>query len=86
MESTRLREIFALTLAALPTAMCPLTSRLPVSAAWFGAAANPGIAELNAFLKDESARRGYSFIDLNPVFAYPDGALAVDARIVISES
>ncbi|MCZ7578424.1 MAG: acetate--CoA ligase family protein [Dehalococcoidia bacterium] len=25
-------------------------------------------------------------LDLNPVFAYPDGALAVDARIVISES
>lgn len=24
-------------------------------------------------------------LDLNPVFAYPDGALAVDARIVISE-
>ena len=25
-------------------------------------------------------------LDLNPVFAYPDGALAVDARIVISEA
>jgi acyl-CoA synthetase (NDP forming) len=25
-------------------------------------------------------------LDLNPVFAYPDGALAVDARIVISEN
>jgi len=25
-------------------------------------------------------------LDLNPVFAYPDGALAVDARIVISAS
>ena len=25
-------------------------------------------------------------LDLNPVFAYPDGAMAVDARIVISES
>ena len=25
-------------------------------------------------------------LDLNPMFAYPDGALAVDARIVISES
>lgn len=25
-------------------------------------------------------------LDLNPVFAYPDGALAVDARIVVSES
>jgi acetate---CoA ligase (ADP-forming) subunit beta len=25
-------------------------------------------------------------LDLNPVFAYPDGAIAVDARIVISES
>jgi acyl-CoA synthetase (NDP forming) len=25
-------------------------------------------------------------LDLNPVFAYPDGAVAVDARIVISES
>jgi acyl-CoA synthetase (NDP forming) len=25
-------------------------------------------------------------LDLNPVFAYPDGALAVDARIVIAES
>ena len=24
-------------------------------------------------------------LDLNPVFAYPDGALAVDARIVVSE-
>ena len=25
-------------------------------------------------------------LDLNPVFAYPDGALAVDARIVVSEA
>jgi acyl-CoA synthetase (NDP forming) len=25
-------------------------------------------------------------LDLNPVFAYPDGALAVDARIIISEN
>jgi acyl-CoA synthetase (NDP forming) len=25
-------------------------------------------------------------LDLNPVFAYPDGALAVDARIVVSEN
>jgi acyl-CoA synthetase (NDP forming) len=25
-------------------------------------------------------------LDLNPMFAYPDGAIAVDARIVISES
>lgn len=25
-------------------------------------------------------------LDLNPVFAYPDGALAVDARIVVAES
>lgn len=25
-------------------------------------------------------------LDLNPVFAYPDGAMAVDARIVVSES
>lgn len=25
-------------------------------------------------------------LDLNPVFAYPDGAIAVDARIVVSES
>ena len=25
-------------------------------------------------------------IDLNPVFAYPDGALAVDARVVLAES
>jgi len=25
-------------------------------------------------------------LDLNPMFAYPDGALAVDARIVVSES
>ena len=25
-------------------------------------------------------------LDLNPVFAYPDGALAVDARIIVSES
>jgi len=24
-------------------------------------------------------------LDLNPVFAYPDGALAVDARIIVSE-
>ena len=24
-------------------------------------------------------------LDLNPVFAYPDGALAVDARIVVAE-
>ena len=27
-----------------------------------------------------------SELDLNPVFAYPDGALAVDARIVLSEA
>jgi acyl-CoA synthetase (NDP forming) len=25
-------------------------------------------------------------LDLNPVFAYPDGAVAVDARIVVSEA
>ncbi|MCK9520588.1 MAG: acetate--CoA ligase family protein, partial [Dehalococcoidia bacterium] len=25
-------------------------------------------------------------LDLNPVFAYPDGAVAVDARIVVSEN
>jgi acyl-CoA synthetase (NDP forming) len=25
-------------------------------------------------------------LDLNPVFAYPDGALAVDARIIIGEA
>jgi acyl-CoA synthetase (NDP forming) len=25
-------------------------------------------------------------LDLNPVFAYPDGAVAVDARIVLAES
>jgi acyl-CoA synthetase (NDP forming) len=25
-------------------------------------------------------------LDLNPVFAYPDGAIAVDARIVVSEA
>ena len=24
-------------------------------------------------------------LDLNPMFAYPDGAVAVDARIVVSE-
>ena len=25
-------------------------------------------------------------LDLNPVFAYPDGAIAVDARIVVAEA
>jgi len=25
-------------------------------------------------------------LDLNPIFAYPDGAIAVDARIVVSEA
>ena len=25
-------------------------------------------------------------LDLNPVFAYPDGAIAVDARIIVSAS
>ncbi|MCA9846090.1 MAG: acetate--CoA ligase family protein, partial [Dehalococcoidia bacterium] len=25
-------------------------------------------------------------LDLNPVFAYPDGAVAVDARIVVAEA
>ncbi len=41
------------------------------------------IMKVSAFVEKHPEVRE---LDLNPVFAYPDGALAVDARIVISES
>ena len=41
------------------------------------------ILKVSAFVEKHPEVRE---LDLNPVFAYPDGAMAVDARIVISES
>lgn len=41
------------------------------------------IMKVSAFVEKHPEVRE---LDLNPVFAYPDGALAVDARIVISEA
>lgn len=41
------------------------------------------ILKVSAFVEKHPEVRE---LDLNPVFAYPDGALAVDARIVLSEA
>ena len=41
------------------------------------------IMKVSAFVQKHPEVRE---LDLNPVFAYPDGALAVDARIVLSEA
>jgi acetyl-CoA synthetase (ADP-forming) len=41
------------------------------------------IAKVAAFVEQHPEVRE---LDLNPVFAYPDGAIAVDARIVIAEA
>lgn len=41
------------------------------------------ILQVSRFVEDHPEIRE---LDLNPVFAYPDGAVAVDARIVVSES
>ncbi|MEP6871965.1 MAG: acetate--CoA ligase family protein [Anaerolineaceae bacterium] len=47
------------------------------------AALRSTILKVSAFVEKHPEVRE---LDLNPVFAYPDGALAVDARIVISEA
>jgi acyl-CoA synthetase (NDP forming) len=47
------------------------------------AALRSAIVKVAKFVEDHPEVRE---LDLNPVFAYPDGALAVDARIVIAEA
>jgi acyl-CoA synthetase (NDP forming) len=47
------------------------------------AALEQAILKVSAFVEQHPEIRE---LDLNPVFAYPDGALAVDARIVISDN
>ena len=47
------------------------------------AALRETILKVSAFVEKHPEVRE---LDLNPVFAYPDGALAVDARIVLSEA
>lgn len=59
----------------LPRTKIYIQSVLPVNRHWHGGAKNEDIPALNAFLKTESAKRGYIFIDLNSAFSASNGEL-----------
>lgn len=59
----------------LPDTRVVVQSVLPVNAQWRMGAKNPDIDRLNDFLRDESAVRGYTFVDLHALFRDNEGAL-----------
>jgi lysophospholipase L1-like esterase len=61
--------------AHLPRTKIYVQSVLPVNRQWYGGAKNQAVAALNAFLKNECAKRGYIFIDLTPIFSDVNGEL-----------
>jgi hexosaminidase len=72
---SRLFDDFA---ARLPGTRIYVQSVLPINDQWRWGADNAGIAQLNAFLQAESARRRYTWIDLNTDFRDRDGKLRAE--------
>jgi lysophospholipase L1-like esterase len=61
--------------AHLPQTKIYIQSVLPVNRHWYGGAKNKNILALNTFLFNESAKRGYTFIDLQKPFSDSNGEL-----------